>query len=319
METSPNLILTISSSDWSGVCVRRPHKFSLTFANFSHRICPGKELADALIFIGIATILSIYSIYKYKDAQGVVHEPKANYSTDAVRYVSMNYTFYAQINATNVFWIISVACLVNFPAISPSVLRRRAYCYLKTRKGVPRSHLRSRTPNSSKIYKQTRHGRTRHRVSAYTGGLYWTCGGRTICIFFGLLHNWVRSCPMFYREHTRFSVMCGGFIPNPARSTTHYSSQQRLDCSNEVFSLPISLLAKCFAVLVSVGVYCHCGVYYLTSTSERTFWGECGGRTDIGQDTMYRVHHHIVTHRYSSGMKLLGYRNLQCLCKSWNT
>ena len=28
---------------------------------------------------------------------------------------------------------------------------------------------------------------------------------------------------------------------------------------------------------------------------------------------------HIVTHRYSSGMKLLGYRNLQCLCKSWNT
>lgn len=53
------------------------------------RICPGKDLADATLFIAIAVITAVLDIGKVKE-NGRVIEPEATYSNGVVRCDSCN-------------------------------------------------------------------------------------------------------------------------------------------------------------------------------------------------------------------------------------
>ena len=53
---------------------------------FGRRICPGKELADASIFMSIAMTLSAFRISKARDESGRVIEPVCDYCAGIIRY-----------------------------------------------------------------------------------------------------------------------------------------------------------------------------------------------------------------------------------------
>ena len=52
---------------------------------FGRRICPGKDLADASIFISIAMSLAAFNITKLKDERGVDIEPLCEYTPGIIR------------------------------------------------------------------------------------------------------------------------------------------------------------------------------------------------------------------------------------------
>ena len=56
---------------------------------FGRRICPGKELADASMFMSIALSLAALSITKAKDEHGNVIEPVYDYCAGIIRYVEI--------------------------------------------------------------------------------------------------------------------------------------------------------------------------------------------------------------------------------------
>jgi len=51
---------------------------------FGRRICPGKELADASLFISIAMSLAVFNISKAKDASGNVVELQYEYTNGII-------------------------------------------------------------------------------------------------------------------------------------------------------------------------------------------------------------------------------------------
>ena len=51
---------------------------------FGRRICPGKELADASIFMTLAMVLSVFNIEKAKDSTGKILEPVAEYTSGVI-------------------------------------------------------------------------------------------------------------------------------------------------------------------------------------------------------------------------------------------
>ncbi|KAI0920700.1 hypothetical protein AcV5_010374 [Taiwanofungus camphoratus] len=53
---------------------------------FGRRICPGRYLAHASIFISVASVLSVYNIVKAVDGDGNIIEPIDEYSTGLVSY-----------------------------------------------------------------------------------------------------------------------------------------------------------------------------------------------------------------------------------------
>ena len=57
------------------------------------RICPGKELADASIFIAIAQVLAAFNIGKAKDASGNTIEPLYEYTPGVIRCVFLQLAF----------------------------------------------------------------------------------------------------------------------------------------------------------------------------------------------------------------------------------
>jgi len=60
-----------------------PHELSF---GFGRRICPGKELADASIYIAIAQVLSAFDIGKGKDASGNTIEPLYEYTPGVISH-----------------------------------------------------------------------------------------------------------------------------------------------------------------------------------------------------------------------------------------
>lgn len=54
----------------------------------SIRSCPGQELADAVQFIAIASTLAVFTISKAKDAKGRVIEPRCEFTSGTVRFVT---------------------------------------------------------------------------------------------------------------------------------------------------------------------------------------------------------------------------------------
>lgn len=51
-----------------------------------HRICPGKELADAILFIFAAQTLAVFTIEKARDADGKEIEPTEDYTNGVIRW-----------------------------------------------------------------------------------------------------------------------------------------------------------------------------------------------------------------------------------------
>ena len=56
---------------------------------FGRRICPGKELADASLFMSITLSLATLNITKAKDKFGNVIEPVCDYCSGIIRYEFM--------------------------------------------------------------------------------------------------------------------------------------------------------------------------------------------------------------------------------------
>lgn len=61
-----------------------PDTHNLAFG-FGRRICPGKELADASMFISFAMSLAAFNVTKAKDDLGVEIEPVCEYSSGIIR------------------------------------------------------------------------------------------------------------------------------------------------------------------------------------------------------------------------------------------
>jgi len=62
-------------------------KFSVNAVfGWGRRICPGRHLADASIWLAIARILAVFNISPTKDAEGRVIEPKIKYITGLTRH-----------------------------------------------------------------------------------------------------------------------------------------------------------------------------------------------------------------------------------------
>lgn len=61
-----------------------PDTHNIAFG-FGRRICPGKELADASIFISIAMSLAAFKITKAKDSLGTEIEPVCEYTSGIIR------------------------------------------------------------------------------------------------------------------------------------------------------------------------------------------------------------------------------------------
>ncbi|KAK0205274.1 cytochrome P450 [Desarmillaria ectypa] len=53
---------------------------------FGRRICPGRVLADASIFISIAMSLAVYDVSKYSSPEGVVSEPDVEQTTGTISH-----------------------------------------------------------------------------------------------------------------------------------------------------------------------------------------------------------------------------------------
>ena len=51
---------------------------------FGRRICPGRHLAAASIWIGIASVLSAFDLVKPRDANGHIIEPSGDYLSGLV-------------------------------------------------------------------------------------------------------------------------------------------------------------------------------------------------------------------------------------------
>ena len=49
------------------------------------RICPGKELADAILFIFVAQTLAAFTIEKARGADGEELDPGENYTNGVIR------------------------------------------------------------------------------------------------------------------------------------------------------------------------------------------------------------------------------------------
>lgn len=69
---------------------------TLTITIRQFRICPGKELADASIYIAIAQVLAVFNIGKAKDASGNTVEPLYEYTPGVIRCVQLP-TFFLSI------------------------------------------------------------------------------------------------------------------------------------------------------------------------------------------------------------------------------
>lgn len=54
---------------------------------FGRRICPGKELADASLFITLTSVLSVFNINKARNSEGEVIEAVVEYTSGIVSYV----------------------------------------------------------------------------------------------------------------------------------------------------------------------------------------------------------------------------------------
>ena len=54
---------------------------------YVHRICPGRHLAEASVWIVIATILASFDISPGKDENGNPITPKAEFNVALTRYV----------------------------------------------------------------------------------------------------------------------------------------------------------------------------------------------------------------------------------------
>lgn len=57
---------------------------------FGRRICPGRHLACASIWIGIASVLSTFNLVKPLDENGNVIEPQGDYTSGLVSYVAFD-------------------------------------------------------------------------------------------------------------------------------------------------------------------------------------------------------------------------------------
>lgn len=51
---------------------------------FGRRICPGKELADASLFITLASVLSVFNVRKARNSKGEVIEAVAEYTSGII-------------------------------------------------------------------------------------------------------------------------------------------------------------------------------------------------------------------------------------------
>ncbi len=56
----------------------------LSAFGFGRRICPGRHLAAASIWIGIASVLSIFDLEKPRDVNGNIIEPSGEYISGLV-------------------------------------------------------------------------------------------------------------------------------------------------------------------------------------------------------------------------------------------
>lgn len=56
----------------------------LSAFGFGRRICPGRHLATTSIWIGMASVLSIFDLEKPRDANGKVIEPSGEYISGLV-------------------------------------------------------------------------------------------------------------------------------------------------------------------------------------------------------------------------------------------
>lgn len=89
--TSPNstrtdLALASVAGTYSPFVTRR-HFTTLAYHKpFLCRICPGKELADASMFMFIATCLAVLDIRKAKDENGQVVEPVYHYTPGIISH-----------------------------------------------------------------------------------------------------------------------------------------------------------------------------------------------------------------------------------------
>ena len=50
-------------------------------------ICPGRHLADSMVWIGIVRLLAVFDVQKAKDADGNVVEPNIEFTTSLTRFV----------------------------------------------------------------------------------------------------------------------------------------------------------------------------------------------------------------------------------------
>lgn len=56
---------------------------------FGRRICPGQYVAEATVFIQMATFLAVLNISKAVDSNGRPVEPNSEFTTAIVRYASL--------------------------------------------------------------------------------------------------------------------------------------------------------------------------------------------------------------------------------------
>ena len=56
-------------------------------AHQSHRICPGRSLADSTMFIAFAMSLAVFDFRKARDAAGREIDPNPEFSEGIIRYV----------------------------------------------------------------------------------------------------------------------------------------------------------------------------------------------------------------------------------------
>ena len=63
---------------------------SISIENVISRICPGKEFADASLFMVITTTLAVFDIKRAIDKDGREIKPSASWSSEFVRYITFS-------------------------------------------------------------------------------------------------------------------------------------------------------------------------------------------------------------------------------------
>ena len=106
---------------------------------FGRRICPGKELADASIFMSIAMTLSAFHITKARDESGRVIEALCDYCAGIIRYVGLDVYVYVCGGGTYDDFDFWLATLRSSCAPSSLVPRRPLNLSARLKKNIPLS------------------------------------------------------------------------------------------------------------------------------------------------------------------------------------